>query len=197
MLAIDLRGTGETAGTLPGIEYGPGEPDYNLSNYGLFVGRPIAGMRVFDIRCATDFLLSRTEADASGVALLGRGRAAFAGIFAAGFDTRIHSVVAENLLTTWVFEDEFLGIGLSYLLPRILTIADIPQLLAGISPRPLLVLNPVDGRRQPVTADDSASHHQFTSAIYDLQNAPAALQHVRADDDRVSSVIVEWLNERH
>jgi len=193
-LAIDLRGTGETAGTLPGIEYGPGEPDYNLSNYGLFVGRPIAGMRVFDIRCATDFLISRPEVDTSGVALVGRGRAAFAGIFAAGFDDRIQSVAAEALLTTWVFEEEFLSIGLSYLLPRILTIADMPQLLAGMSPRPLLVLNPVDGRRQPVTAAAAVDQHQFTSAVYMLQNAYDALRHARADEAGASAAIVDWVN---
>lgn len=196
VLAVDLRGMGETAGTLPGIEYGPGEPDYNLSNYGLFVGRPIAGMRVFDLRCAADFLLSRPGVDGSGCTLIGRGRAAFAGVLAAGFDDRIQSVVAEDLLTTWVFEEEFLGIGLSYLLPRILTTADMPQLLAAISPRPLLVLNPVDGRRQPVTADAAASRHQFTTAVYALQASPAALQHTQAATDGVPAAIVDWLNEQ-
>lgn len=193
-LAIDLRGTGETAGTLPGIEYGPGEPDYNLSNYGLFVGRPIAGMRVFDLRCAADFLFSRPKVDGSGCILMGRGRAAFAGVLAAGFDDRIQSVVAEDLLTTWVFKEEFLGIGLSYLLPRILTVADMPQLLAAISPRPLLVLNPVDGRRQPATADAAASQHRFTTAVYALQTAPAALQHAQVASDEVPTAIVDWLH---
>lgn len=193
-LAIDLRGMGETAGTLPGIEYGPGEPDYNLSNYGLFVGRPIAGMRVFDLRCATDFLLSRPEVDTSGAVLVGRGRAGFAGVLAAGFDDRIRSVAAEDLLVSWVFEEEFLGIGLSYLLPRILTVADMPQLLAGISPRPLLVINPVDGRRRPVSAADAVRQHEWTQSINALQNAPDAVQHVSTGPESVPQQIVEWLN---
>ncbi len=193
-LAIDLRGMGETAGTLPGIEYGPGEPDYNLSNYGLFVGRPIAGMRVFDLRCATDFLLSRPGIDASGAVLVGRGRAGFAGILAAGFDDRIRSVAAEDLLVSWVFEEEFLGIGLSYLLPRILTVADMPQLLAGISPRPLLVINPVDGRRRPVSAADAARQHEWTQSINALQDAPDAVQHVSTEQESIPQQIVEWLN---
>ena len=76
VLAIDYRGAGETAGTVPAIEYGPGTPEYNLTNYSLFIGRPLAGARVVDIRCATDFLTSRKEVDAARIAIVGRGRGA-------------------------------------------------------------------------------------------------------------------------
>src|SRR5207249_4586312 len=50
VLAIDYRGAGETAGTVPAIGYGPAMPEYNLTNYSLFIGRPLAGARVVDIR---------------------------------------------------------------------------------------------------------------------------------------------------
>ena len=69
VLAIDYRGAGETAGTVPAIEYGPGTPEYNPANYSLFIGRPLAGARVADIRRATDFLANRPEVDASRISM--------------------------------------------------------------------------------------------------------------------------------
>ena len=106
VLAIDYRGAGETAGTVPTIEYGPGTPHYNLTNYSLFVGRPLAGLRVVDIRCAVDFLTSRTEVDTGRIAIVGRGSGALSAVLAASFDDRLGCVVADELLTSWVFDQD-------------------------------------------------------------------------------------------
>ena len=119
VLAIDYRGAGETAGTVPAIEYGPGTPEYNLTNYSLFIGRPLAGARVVDIRCATDFLTSRKEVDADRIAIVGRGRGALSAVLAASFDDRLGCVVADELLSSWVFDEEFVDIDLAYMIPRI------------------------------------------------------------------------------
>src|ERR1051325_8749543 len=105
VLAIDCRGLGETAKTVPSIEYGPGTPEYNLSNYGLFIGRPIMGQWVADVRCATDFLASRAEVDARHISITGRGRCGLAAVLAAAYDPHLHSVAAEELLATWVVAD--------------------------------------------------------------------------------------------
>ena len=137
VLAIDYRGTGETSETVPQIAYGAGTPEYNLSNYGLFLGRPISGMRVHDVRCATDFLEARPEVDAQRISICGYGRGGFVGMMAATFDERIHAVIADEMLESWVFNEEFMDIGLSYLIPRVLTLADMPQLIACVCPRPV------------------------------------------------------------
>jgi hypothetical protein len=147
VVAIDVRGTGETAGTVPAIEYGPAMPDYNLSNYSLFVGRPLMGMQVHDVRSIVDFVAQRPDVDTARIALVGRGRGAMVALLVAGFDNRIQRVAVEEMLSTWVFPDEFVDIGLSYFIPRILTVGDIEHLAACVAPRPLLILNPVDGRR--------------------------------------------------
>lgn len=191
VLAIDYRGTGETAGTVPAIEYGPGTPEYNLSNYGLFIGRPIMSMWVFDTRCAVDFLASRADVNAQQISLAGRGRGALAALLATAYDERIRSVAAEEMLATWVFNGEFRDIGLAYFIPRILTLADMPQLLACLPPRPVLVVNAVDGRRRKLSVDEAISLNQFARAVYERHPAPNHLQQV--DAAAPTSWIQKWI----
>lgn len=189
VLAIDYRGTGETAGTVPAILYGPGTPEYNLTNYGLIVGRPISGMRVFDVRCAIDFLAARPEVERSRIALAGRGRGALVAMLSAAFDERVHSVALEELLATWVFNDEFVKIGLSYMIPRILTVGDIQHLAACLAPNRVLLLNPVDGRRQSLPA---GNHFQFTQAVYNKFEAQNHLTQQQAA--KAPQAVSKWLS---
>jgi cephalosporin-C deacetylase-like acetyl esterase len=186
VLAIDYRGAGETAGTVPAIEYGPGTPEYNLTNYSLFIGRPLAGARVVEIRCATDFLANREEVDADRIAVAGRGRGALSAILAASFDERLACVVADELLASWVFNEEFVGIDLAYMIPRILTVGDMPHLLAHVAPRPLWITNSVDGRRRAVPADDANRQLQYTAAVYDVTRASDKL-HISSDDAKTTA----------
>lgn len=194
VLAIDYRGAGETAGTVPTIAYGPGTPEYNLSNYALFLGRPLMGMRAYDIRCALDFLLTRKEVDANRIAVAGRGRGALAGLLAAMLDERIQAVVAEELLSSWVFAEEFVEIGLSTLIPRILTVGDVEHLAACVAPRRLLVLNPVDGRNRRLDAEQLPGFGRFTSAVYELEADPSHFEIELAGEETAPAVVEEWID---
>jgi cephalosporin-C deacetylase-like acetyl esterase len=180
VLAIDCRGLGETAGTVPSIEYGPGTPEYNLSNYGILIGRPVISMWAFDVRCAADLLASRPEADAARISIAGRGRGALAALLAAAYDDRIHSVATEEMLATWVFNEEFRDIGLAYFIPRILTLTDMPQLIACLAPRPVLVVNPVDGRRRKLSGEEMNSRSRFARSVYERYQSANHFQHVGA-----------------
>jgi cephalosporin-C deacetylase-like acetyl esterase len=193
VLAIDYRGAGETAGTVPAILYGPGTPEYNLSNYGLFNGRPITGMRIFDVRCATDFLTTRPEVDAKQIALAGRGRGALVAMLSAAFDERIQNVATEELLSTWVFEDEFVKIGLAYMIPRILTIGDMEHLAALLRPRKLLILNPIDGRRRHLSAEETKQQFAFTESVYRINHAGPHFNRRHTKPDEASAELVKWL----
>jgi hypothetical protein len=195
VLAIDLRGTGETAETVPSIAYGPGTPEYNLSNYGLFVGRPISGMRVFDLQCAADFLTQRAEVDASRISLAGRGRGALVCVLAAALDPRIRCLAAEELLASWVFDEEFVEIGLSYLIPRILTVGDMQHLLACAAPRHVLVINPVDGRRRSLQSADPLNQFRFTESVFSVQRDAASFQRQTADLADVPHILAQWLKD--
>jgi cephalosporin-C deacetylase-like acetyl esterase len=191
VLTIDQRGTGETARTVPSIEYGPGTPEYNLSNYGLFIGRPIMGLWVSDIFCATEFLASRQEVDAKQISIHGRGRSAFAALLAATYDQRIHSVALEEMLATWVFNEEFRDIGLAYFIPRILTLGDMPQWIACLAPRPVLLLNAVDGRRRRLVGEEALSLNHFSRTVFDHYQKPNHLKQI--DEDTPSTWVTKWI----
>jgi len=196
VMAIDYRGTGETAKTVPSIEYGPGTPEYNLSNYGLFIGRPIMGMWVFDVRCATDFLTSREEVDVKQISIAGRGRGGLASLLAAAYNERIHSVAVEEMLATWIFDEEFRDIGLAYFIPRILTLADMPQLVACLAPRPVMIVNPVDGRRRRIGGDEALGVNQFARSVFALHQSPDNLHQVEGTYT-ASAWIQKWIQMRH
>ena len=193
VLAIDYRGAGETSDTVPRIQYGPAAPEYNLSNYSLFVGRDLNGMRVLDVRCAIDLLFTRREVDREQIALAGRGRGAFVSVLAAAFDDRVKGVIAEELLSSWIFEEEFVDIGLSMLVPGIVTVADMPHLIALLCPRRALVLNPVDGRRRAVEVGASRDVNGFAIATYRLFDAAGQLDHAAHESEAAPAVITEWL----
>jgi hypothetical protein len=193
VLAIDYRGVGETHETVPAIGYGPAMPEYNLTNYSLFIGRPLAGARVVDIRYATDFLTSRSEVDAKRIAIVGRGRGALSALLAASLDERLGCVVTDELLASLVFDEEFVDVGLEYFIPRLLTVADIPHLLAHIGPRPLLMLNAVDGRRREVSDDVCGQRLKSTTAVYDILGAKEKLQIARSKLEQKVKGLADWL----
>jgi hypothetical protein len=193
VLAIDTRGTGETAGTVPTIGYGPGTPEYNLSNYALLLGRPLVGMRALDIRCAIDLLARQEEVNTARITVVGRGRAALAGLLAALYDSRIHSLVTEELLASWIFSEEFNHIGLCYLVPQILTIGDMQHLTACLAPRNLLMLNPVDGRRRLLTKAAAREQFPFTEKVYQLHAGAEKLQRKHVAPEQSVDAMVDWV----
>lgn len=194
--ALDYRGAGETAGTVPELNYETVTPDYNLSNYSIMVGRPLAGMRVFDVRCVLDFIVERAEVDRSRIALTGRGMGGFIGLLTAVLDDRVGAVAIEEVLDTWAFSEEFNSIGLSYLLPRVLSVGDIMHLAACVAPRPMLVLNPVDGKRRPLDGARTEQLYPFARSVYTLSGQTGLLQVRRVEDEKTTGALAEWLSQQ-
>ena len=191
VLAIDYRGVGETAGTVPAIAYGPGTPEYNLSNYALFLGRPLMGMRVHDVQCAIDFFVEHEDVSNKQVALVGRGRGALVALLTAVLDERVDSVVVEELLASWVFAEEYVEVGLSTLIPQILTVGDIEHLAACVAPRKLLVVNPVDGRDRKLEIDALRDMGGFTRSVYELHGGIDQLQLFVGEGEQLMEAIVD------
>ena len=193
VLAIDVCGVGETADTVPRYS---GAHDYNLCNYAMQCGRSITGMRVLDSLAAVDFLSRHPRVDAERISCFGRGHGGLVGVLAAALDERISAVVAEEMLATWVFPEEFANIGMAYMIPRILTVGDMPHLMACVAPRPLLVTNPVDGQRRPIDATDACETMRFTQGVYGLLGKKKAFRVERHADEATPKQIVTWHEKR-
>ncbi len=101
----------------------------------------------------------------------------------------------EELLATWVFPEEFNHVGLSYFLPRILTVGDLPHLAAGGAPRPLLLVNGVDGQRRLLEDRAGQVSFAFTETIYSLHGSPERLSRRYVDSATITDLLLAWLQK--
>jgi len=60
-------------------------------------------------------------------------------------------------------------------LPGVLRHFDLPQLLAAIAPRKAVLLNPINGFREPYHAEDLEKLYAFAKSAYSMMNASPAL----------------------
>lgn len=148
VLAIDVRGTGETA---PGIAPA-GRPNYfgvdsKEAFLSLHLGRPLLGQRVLDVLA----VLAQMGGD---VHLTGGGNVgALVALHAAVLDGRVKRLTLERPLISWsaVVHTPLSSDQLTNVVPGALAVYDLPDLAAAIAPRALTVRSPVDPVGQAVS----------------------------------------------
>jgi cephalosporin-C deacetylase-like acetyl esterase len=159
VFAVDVRGLGETATN-----------DFYASTTALMTDRPLLGQRVFDVLRAVDYVWQRIplgiQIDEGRVGCWGEGAGAILALFAAALDQRISAAVALSML------DSFKSLILerpdwpaSLFLFDVLNHFDLPDVAKLVTPRPLLLGNVVDGRRQPVAMDYLASLYNQSQGL--------------------------------
>jgi len=131
VLSIDARGWGETAGQ-----------EYRVGILALHVGQPLLGGRVEDVLTALDVLVGRDDVDARRVDLMGVGTAGPVALHAAALDGRFASLTLHDSIRSWV--DDVVAQPrranvIGYIVPAALMKYDLPDLVAAIRPRPVLI----------------------------------------------------------
>lgn len=159
VLAVDLRGRGETLGHM--------SPDWD-TNFRLVAnqvefGRPLPGRRAFDLVRTVDYVSTRRELTSEGVVVVGLGDDALSALLAAGADARIQFVVVSGYFHSFISQmrpmqshGDDLGQGwndaqlkgilktpdyevdLGSVIPSALLTLDVPELVALVAPRKLL-----------------------------------------------------------
>lgn len=145
VLAIDLRGMGETAPAGKG-SHGPFGADWKEAFLALHLDRPLLGQRVFDLRS----VLRATGA--KEVHLVGVGAAGPIALHAAALDERAKELTLEKSLVSWSLLLE-MGISqdqLANVIPGALRTYDLPDLAAMFAPRKLTIRDPVDALGRPI-----------------------------------------------
>jgi hypothetical protein len=172
VVAPDLRATGTTK---PPGDAIAGAPDHNSAEHALWVGRPLLGQWVFDVRSVLDWLAARPDYDSRRLAIVGIGQAGIIALCAAAIDPRLSAVATLDTPTTLITETAYApGTHMGLLAPGLLTVADVPHLAALVAPRPLVVArttNASDGKRAGQLQEALA----FTRKIYLLENAAEGL----------------------
>jgi hypothetical protein len=152
VLAIDVRGIGETASAKPRLI---GKNEFQLTYLGIHLGRPLLGQRTEDVLAALEVLLGRDEIDAKNVRLVGIERGGPVALHAAALDSRITDVVIEEAIESWmaVVATPLAEHQLEQIVAKALERYDLPDLVRAIGPRSVEVRRPVDPTGKPIAAD--------------------------------------------
>ncbi len=176
VLALDLRGFGETA---------PGKPPAKGANYfgtdfkeaflALHLNRPLLGQRVLDLLAVVGTVTDKDEKNRPLV--IGVGTAGPVVLHAAALDPRIKRVTLVNSLLSWssVVRTPISHNQLSNVVPGALKVYDLPDLAALVAPRPLTVRAATDPRNQPVGQAEVTRAFERGRAAYRALKAEKAL----------------------
>ena len=150
LCAADVRGIGDVA-----QEFSPGSPGYMRShqseeNYAwssLILGRPLVGQRVADILAIVQGLQTIRGLEGRKVVLAALGGMTIPALFAASLEPRITKLYLAGGLSSYhsIVETEDYRHSLADFVPDILAHTDLPQIVAQLAPRPVVIAGPVDG----------------------------------------------------
>lgn len=150
VLAIQPRGIPETAASRRAGILG----DYRDAARAYVVGKTLVGMRAEDVIRAVDYLDSRPDVDHAAITAIGQGTLGVPLLHAAVLDTRITRLVLQQTLQSYRLAiDHPIDRDLyDVLIPGVLKKYDLPDLIAAMRPRPVVLLNPVDQLGNPLRA---------------------------------------------
>ncbi|MBO7748851.1 dienelactone hydrolase [Paenibacillus sp. MWE-103] len=158
-----------------------GDSCHRLSTNLLMLGQTMAGHRVYETLRCLDYVLARGDVDPARIGAMGISGGGLVASFAAAIDERIGAVVVSGYANT--FQASILAIPhcIDNFVPGLARLAEMPDLLALIAPRPLLI---EAGSRDPIfplRAVDEA--HGKLKAAYALLGAGPALAYDRFEGD--------------
>jgi len=174
-VALDLRGTGETApGKAPRGRPNHFGTDVREAFLSLHLNRPLLGQRVRDVLAVVEHL-SR-EKEFAGVHLIAAGSMGPVGLHAAALDDRIKQLTLERSLVSWsaVVRTPISHNQLTNVVPGALAFYDLPDLAASLAPRPLTVHSAVDPAGKPIARDELEKAWASCRKAYKARDAERA-----------------------
>jgi hypothetical protein len=160
---VELRATG-TRGIRETIGLAP---DHNTAEWGLWIGRPLLGQWVTDVRRTLDALAKHNPKWVEDVILIGEGPAGLVALAAAATDKRITKVAAVGTLASFVSDVPYQGQRLGTIVPGILRdVGDVPHLAALVQATRLVIAGGVGGDGKPLSPPSLGSNYQDATAAW-------------------------------
>ncbi|MDU0200587.1 alpha/beta hydrolase family protein [Paenibacillus sp. PFR10] len=146
---------------------------HSLSTSLLAMGQTMAGYRVFEALRCVDYLLTRDDIDAARIGCMGISGGGLVCSFAAAIDNRITAAVVSGYANT--FQASILSIHhcIDNYVPGLSLVAEMPDLIGLIAPRPLLIESGKDDPIFPVHATMEA--YEQIRCIYQILEAEERL----------------------
>ena len=190
VLALDLRGWGETAPMPPNGGIGFSWDDF-LAYRALEIGRPLLGQRVKDLLAAAPRRTNRREWLVAGV-----GVGALVAAQAAVLEPRINAVISIGGLLSFrsLLDDSSPLQPFSSFLPGIVGAYEMRDVYAAIAPRKLLVVNPQDSQRAVVEPGVARRELRWTARIFEILGARSSFSlQSKVPPARMRKVLTDWL----
>lgn len=169
LVTLDLRATGALAS--PGDAVG-GAPDHNTAEWALWIGRPLLGQWVFDVRRLLDALEKVEGALPGPVVLIGEGPGGLVALGAGAVDPRVQGVAAVSTLASYVSGTPYVGQRLGVIAPGILrAVGDIAHLAALNAPRRVVIAGGVAGDGKPLAADQLRDAYRDATRAWGVSSA--------------------------
>ncbi len=129
-----------------------------------------------------DYLRSRSEIDATRIALIGQGGAGLPVLHAAALDETVRGAAITGTLATYsaIVDHEMYMQRYVMFTPGVLRKYDLPDVASLVAPRPLVVINAVDQAQRPLDAERAAEVFAPAGKIFDIAGARTGLRVVRA-----------------
>ncbi|TMV47642.1 hypothetical protein FE783_21890 [Paenibacillus mesophilus] len=168
VIAPDVRGFWEMAQE-EDMTSGKANSCESLQRSALMYGRTLIGERVHDMGRLIDYAATRSEIDASRIAITGNSGGGTVSLFAAAIDERIRAAIPGSYFCTFERSIVPLRHCACNLVPGILNLGEMYDVAGLIAPRPILIVHgqndfiyPIEGTRE------AFSHLQL---IYRSMNA--------------------------
>jgi cephalosporin-C deacetylase-like acetyl esterase len=200
VLSIDARGMGETSrlDDRNGSDFPRYFGDYDSAMTSFLIGKSLVGMRAADILRGVDLLATRSEVDSNRVSGFGHGDAAVPLLYAAALDDRIRKLAFEQMLVSYraVVEQRINRGVLESIIPGVLKQFDLPDLLAALIPRKVLLVNPVNPLGNRLWPEQAAKAYAPTTEIFKRAAAADAFRITRRkEEDGPEALYEQWVSE--
>ena len=160
----ELRATGRTSPAGDKIGHAP---DHNSAEWSLWIGRPLLGQWVWDVRRTLDALRQQDGSLPSDIQVCGTGSAGVVALCTAALDQRISDVRTINSLASYVTPEPYRGQRLGVMAPGILRdVGDIAHIAALVAPRRITITGGVAGNGQPLFKEALVEHFAITRTAF-------------------------------
>lgn len=167
LIVPELRGTGRLKPERDAVRT---TPDHNSAEHALWIGRPMLGQWIVDVRCLLERITKREVADTRRTTIIGIGQAGLVALCGGALlEDRVASVVCLDSPVSYVTDKEYTaGTRMGLLAPGLLRIGDVPHLSGLLAPRKLQIIGGVRPTGGKVEGKELTQAFAFTKSIFDL-----------------------------
>jgi hypothetical protein len=165
--APDLRATGEQQ---PAGDAIGNAPDHNSAEHALWVGMPLLGQWVVDVRAVVAYLAERPGLQLRRLAIIGLGQAGIVAACAIGGAVASLALIdtPASLVTMTAYPR---GTRMGLLAPGLLKAGDVPHLAALAAPGKLIVAGGSGADGKALEQKPLEAAYAFTRRVYGLMKA--------------------------